>query len=157
MERLKRCADTSPARDRIDRCDDMVFCGTASALAMSPAASPSGSCFTNSRNTSSRVDWASAASARMAGSDSTYPELWIYFFVSSENGSAAKIDFHLQRRLYFHNSRNIHSQHRLIMKDYRHETARRRRASPSAGQSDPAQDLPRPDSRGRRGIAGRTA
>ena len=34
-----RRAVTSPALDRIARCDDMVFCGTASALAMSPAAS----------------------------------------------------------------------------------------------------------------------
>src|SRR5580704_1338310 len=84
MERLKRCADTSPARDRIERCDDMVFCGTASARAMSPAASPSGSCFTKSRNTSSRVGWASAARARMASSDSIYLDLAIYWAAVNE-------------------------------------------------------------------------
>src|SRR5260370_37918825 len=84
MERRNRCADTSPGRDKIERCDDMVFCGTAPALAISPAARPSGSCFTSSLNTSSRVGWASAASARMASSDSIYPELWIYGGMSSD-------------------------------------------------------------------------
>src|ERR1700728_2570128 len=84
MERLKRRDATSPARDKIARCADMVFCGTASALAISPAARPSGSCFTSSRNTSSRVDWASAASARMAFSDSIYPDLSIYNLLSSQ-------------------------------------------------------------------------
>src|SRR6266404_1567263 len=84
MERPYRCADTNPARDKIERCDDMVFCGTASALAISPAGRPSGSPFTNSLNTSSRVGWASAASARMASSDSIYPELWIYGGMSSD-------------------------------------------------------------------------
>src|ERR1700728_2782215 len=79
MERLKRRDATSPARDKIARCADMVFCDTARALAISPAASPSGSCFTSSRNTSSRVDWASAASARMASSNSIYLDLWIYY------------------------------------------------------------------------------
>src|SRR5438105_1157089 len=83
MERLKRFADTNPARARIERCDDIVFCGTASDLAISPAASPSGSCFTSNRNTSSLVDWASAASARIVSSDSIYPELWIYAYLSS--------------------------------------------------------------------------
>jgi len=34
----------------------MVFCGTAIAFAISPAASPPGSCFTKSLNTLSRVD-----------------------------------------------------------------------------------------------------
>jgi hypothetical protein len=34
----------------------MVFCGTASSLAMSPAANPSGSYFTSSLNTLIRVD-----------------------------------------------------------------------------------------------------
>src|SRR3954467_2593748 len=82
-----RRAVTSPARDRIARCDDMVFCGTASALAMSPAASPSGSCFVNNRNTSRRVDWASAASARMAFSDSIYPDLSIYYSMSTRDTS----------------------------------------------------------------------
>src|ERR1700730_2052592 len=83
MLRLNRCADTSPARDRIERCEDMVFCGTAIALAISPAASPSGSCLTNNRNTSSRVDCASAASARMTCSGSIYRELWIYGCLST--------------------------------------------------------------------------
>src|SRR5260370_6072972 len=62
----------------------MVFCGTATALAISPAARPSGSCFTSSLNTSSRVGWASAASARMASSDSIYPELWIHGGLSTK-------------------------------------------------------------------------
>ena len=50
-------------------------CGTASAFAISPAASPFGSCLTNSRNTLRRVDWANAASAKITCSDSIYPDL----------------------------------------------------------------------------------
>src|SRR5689334_3353307 len=69
---------TRPARARTDRCADMVFCGTASAFAISPAASPSGSFVTSRRNTSSRVDCASAAKARMMSSVSIYLDLWIY-------------------------------------------------------------------------------
>ena len=41
--------------------------------AMSPAGSPSGSCLTRRRNTSSRVGWARAASARMAAEESISP------------------------------------------------------------------------------------
>ena len=55
----------------------MVFCGTANAVAISPAASPSGSCFTKSLKTLSRVNWANAASARIACSDSIYLDIWI--------------------------------------------------------------------------------
>jgi len=49
---------------------------------MSPAAKPSGSCFAKSRNTSSRVDWARAANARIASSGSIYRALPIYKDVS---------------------------------------------------------------------------
>src|SRR5215468_6887787 len=83
IERLLRSLITSPARASTARCADIVFCGTASALAMSPAARPSGSCRTKSLNTARRVVCASAASARMACSDSIYPELSIYYMLSS--------------------------------------------------------------------------
>src|SRR5690349_18017499 len=78
IERLMRRAVTSRARDSTDKCADIVFCGTARAFAISPAASPSGSCLTSSRNTSGRVDCANPAHARIVGSVSIYPELWIY-------------------------------------------------------------------------------
>lgn len=78
MTLLCRCEDTSPARDRMFRCADMVFCGTSSARAISPAGSPSGACFTSSRNVSRRVGCASAARARIACSCSIYPDYWKY-------------------------------------------------------------------------------
>lgn len=78
MTLLYRCEDTSPARDRMFRCADMVFCGTSSARAISPAGSPSGACFTSSRNVSRRVGCASAARARIACSCSIYPDYWKY-------------------------------------------------------------------------------
>src|SRR5204862_154059 len=84
----------------------MVFCGTASALAMSPAASPSGSCFTSRRNTSSRVGWARAVSARMACSDSIYPDIWIYRPLSS-------LSLPSQPAYYFYNSRNTVDGHQF--------------------------------------------
>src|SRR3546814_1371120 len=55
IERLWRSERTRPARARIARCADMVFCGTSRLRAISPAARPSGSWRTNSRNVSSRV------------------------------------------------------------------------------------------------------
>lgn len=56
----------SPARASTPKCEDMVLWGTASSRAISPAATPSGSLFTRSRNTSSRVSWARAENARIA-------------------------------------------------------------------------------------------
>src|SRR3569832_314143 len=73
-----RFAEIRPARESTARCEDMVFCGTASCLAISPAASPSGSWRTRRRKTSSRVGCAKAARARTVSSDSIYLELSIY-------------------------------------------------------------------------------
>src|ERR1700722_9162069 len=78
IERLKRSAEIKPARDSTARCDDIVFCGTANARAISPAASPLGSCRTRSRKASRRVGCAKAAKARTVCSDSIYLEISIY-------------------------------------------------------------------------------
>jgi hypothetical protein len=78
MERLCRSPTISFARERTARCADMVFGGTSNKRASSPAGTPSGSRATNSRNVSSRVDWASAAKAAMISISSMYPEYQIY-------------------------------------------------------------------------------
>lgn len=53
----------------------MVLCGTSSLRAISPAARPSGLCFTSSRNTSRRVGWARAEKACIATFVFICPEL----------------------------------------------------------------------------------
>ena len=78
MERLCRSPTISFARERTARCADMVFCGTSNKRASSPAGTPSGSRATNSRNVSSRVDWASAAKAATTSISSIHPEYQIY-------------------------------------------------------------------------------
>lgn len=58
---------------------------------MSPAGRPIGSCRTNSRNVSRRVDWARAARARMAFSDSICRELWKYHQKASADRAQVRV------------------------------------------------------------------
>ena len=78
MERLCRSPTINFARERTARCADMVFWGTSTKRANSPAGTPSGSRATNSRNVSSRVDWASAAKAAMTSVSSIHPDYQIF-------------------------------------------------------------------------------
>jgi hypothetical protein len=74
IERLCLSLVTSPARESVARCADIVFCGTSSIRANSPAGTPSGSCLTKARNVSSLVVCANAPSAVIARELSIYPE-----------------------------------------------------------------------------------
>lgn len=64
----------SPAFARIDRCADMVFCGTPIRRANSPAGTPSGSRVTRSRNVCRRVACDRAARAERADTSFIYPD-----------------------------------------------------------------------------------
>src|SRR3546814_1756927 len=69
----RRCGSdrTSPARARMPRGADMVFWGTSSWWAISPAGNPSGSWRTRRRKVSRRVDCASAPSPEMRSEEHT--------------------------------------------------------------------------------------
>src|SRR3978361_1730949 len=90
IERLLRSLITSSARASTARCADIVFCGTASSRAISPAANPSGSYFTSILNALIRVDCARAASARIACSDSIYLDIQIYGATGQANCSMSE-------------------------------------------------------------------